>query len=166
MAVFTGDLVNSRADELLEFMPVFSQLKARDGVYSVLGNHDYGSYVKWKNEQARLANVDSLITRENRMGWCMLQNDHRIIYKGTDSIAVVGVENSGKPPFPDRGDLPKALQGTNGMFKVLLSHDPTQRTVSGGQPGTVCQHWVRLCALPHALRCLAGNYHSHIKKRK
>ena len=55
----------------------------------------------------------------------MLQNDHRIIYKGTDSIAVVGVENSGKPPFPDRGDLPKALQGTDGMFKVLLSHDPT-----------------------------------------
>ena len=125
LAVFTGDLVNSRADELLEFMHVFSQLKARDGVYSVLGNHDYGSYVKWENEQARLANVDSLIARENRMGWCMLQNDHRIIYKGTDSIAIVGVENSGKPPFPDRGDLPKALQGTDGMFKVLLSHDPT-----------------------------------------
>ena len=125
LALFTGDLVNSRADELLEFMPVFSQLKARDGVYSVLGNHDYGSYVKWKNEQARLANVDSLIARENRMGWCMLQNDHCIIYKGTDSIAIAGVENSGKPPFPDRGNLPKALQGTDGMFKVLLSHDPT-----------------------------------------
>ena len=125
LAVFTGDLVNSRADELLEFMHVFSQLKARDGVYSVLGNHDYGSYVKWENEQARLANVDSLIARENRMRWYMLQNDHRIIYKGTDSIAIVGVENSGKPPFPDRGNLPKALQGTDGMFKVLLSHDPT-----------------------------------------
>lgn len=69
LAVFTGDLVNSRADELLEFMHVFSQLKARDGVYSVLGNHDYGSYVKWENEQARLANVDSLIARENRMRW-------------------------------------------------------------------------------------------------
>ena len=81
--------------------------------------------IKWENEQARLANVDSLIARENRMGWFMLQNDHRIIYKGTDSIAIVGVENSGKPPFPDRGDLPKALQGTDGMFKVLLSHDPT-----------------------------------------
>lgn len=125
LAVFTGDLVNSRADELLEFMHVFSQLKARDGVYSVLGNHDYGSYIKWENEQARLANVDSLIARENRMRWYMLQNDHRIIYKGTDSIAIVGVENSGKPPFPDRGNLPKALQGTDGMFKVLLSHDPT-----------------------------------------
>lgn len=125
LAVFTGDLVNSRADELLEFMPILSQLKASDGVYSVLGNHDYGSYVKWENEQARLANVDSLIARENRMGWCMLQNAHRIIYKGTDSIAVAGVENSGKPPFPDRGDLPTALQGTDGMFKILLSHDPT-----------------------------------------
>lgn len=125
LAVFTGDLVNSRADELLEFMPIFSQLKAPDGVYSVLGNHDYGTYVRWENEQARLANVDSLIAREGRMGWHMLLNDSHIIYKGKDSLALAGVENSGKPPFPDRGDLPKALKGTDGMFTVLLSHDPT-----------------------------------------
>ena len=125
LAGFTGDLVNSRADELLEFMPIFSQLKAPDGVYSVLGNHDYGTYVRWENEQARLTNVDSLIAREGRMGWHMLLNDSHIIYKGKDSLALAGVENSGKPPFPDRGDLPKALKGTEGMFTVLLSHDPT-----------------------------------------
>lgn len=64
LAVFTGDLVNSRADELVEFMPIFSQLKAPDGVYAVLGNHDYGTYVKWDTEHDRLANVDSLVARE------------------------------------------------------------------------------------------------------
>lgn len=125
LAVFTGDMVNSRADEMLEFMPILSQLKAPDGVYSVLGNHDYGTYSKWENESARLANIDSLVARENRMGWKMLLNDSHILYKGKDSLALAGVENSGNPPFPDRGDLPKALKGTDGMFTVLLSHDPT-----------------------------------------
>lgn len=125
LAVFTGDMVNSRADELVEFMPILSQLKAPDGVYSVLGNHDYGTYTKWENESARLTNIDSLVARENRMGWKMLLNDSHIIYKGKDSLALAGVENSGKPPFPDRGNLPKALKGTDGMFTVLLSHDPT-----------------------------------------
>lgn len=125
LAVFTGDLVNSRADEMLELMPIFSRLKARDGVYSILGNHDYGTYTQWKTENDRQANIDSLIARENRMGWTMLLNSHHILHRGNDSIALAGVENSGKPPFPDRGDLPKALQGTGGMFKILLSHDPT-----------------------------------------
>ncbi len=125
LAVFTGDLVNSRADEMKEFMPVFSKLHAEDGVFSVLGNHDYGTYVRWNNEAERLANIDTLVVREEQMGWKMLMNDHRIIRRGKDSIALIGVENSGRPPFPDRGDLPRAQQGTEGMFKVLLSHDPT-----------------------------------------
>lgn len=125
LAVFTGDLVNSRADEMKDLMPVFSQLKAKDGVYSILGNHDYATYTHWNSEVERLANVDTLISRENRMGWQMLLNENRIIRRGNDSIALVGVENSGNPPFPDLGDLPKALRGTDGMFKVLLSHDPT-----------------------------------------
>ena len=125
LAVFTGDLVNSRADEMKEFMPVFSKLHARDGVYSVLGNHDYATYAQWNSEAERLANIDTLVMRDEQMGWTMLMNDHRIIRRGNDSIALIGVENSGKPPFPDRGDLPRAQQGTEGMFKVLLSHDPT-----------------------------------------
>lgn len=125
LAVFTGDLVNSRADEMKNLMPVFSRLKAKDGVFSVLGNHDYATYTHWDSEADRLANIDSLIARENRMGWQMLMNEHRIIRRGNDSIALVGVENSGNPPFPDKGDLPKALRGTEGMFKILLSHDPT-----------------------------------------
>ena len=125
LAVFTGDLVNSRSRELTEFMPVLSKLHAKDGVYSVLGNHDYGTYVSWKNEAERIANVDSLLMKENDMGWKMLMNDHVILRKGNDSIALIGVENSGNPPFPDKADLKKAQQGTANMFKVLLSHDPT-----------------------------------------
>lgn len=125
LALFTGDLVNSRADELLEFTDVFARLKATDGVYSVLGNHDYGTYVKWNSEADRLANIDSLIVRENRMGWKMLNNSHTIIRKGNDSIAVIGVENSGRPPFPDYARLKDALKGTEGMFQILMSHDPT-----------------------------------------
>ena len=125
LTVFTGDLVNSRSDELFEFIPVFRQLSAKDGVYSILGNHDYGTYVRWNNEKERLDNIDSLIAYQNRMGWQMLLNEHRILHRKNDSIALVGVENSGRPPFPDKADLPKAMKGTEGMFKVLLSHDPT-----------------------------------------
>lgn len=125
LIVFTGDLVNSRADELKPFMPILSQLRATDGIYSVLGNHDYGTYVHWNTEAERLANIDTLISREKQMGWDMLMNEHRILHRGNDSIAIIGVENSGNPPFPDRGNLPKAQKGTENMFKVLLSHDPT-----------------------------------------
>lgn len=125
LALFTGDFVNSRSDELLEFTEIFSELKAKDGVYSVLGNHDYGTYVKWNSEADRIANIDSLIARENRMGWRMLNNSHTIIRRGNDSIAVIGVENSGRPPFPDYARLKEASAGTEGMFQILMSHDPT-----------------------------------------
>ena len=125
LALFTGDLVNSRSDELIEFMNIFSELKAKDGVYSVLGNHDYGTYVKWDSEADRITNIDSLISRENRMGWKMLNNSHTIIRRGNDSIAVIGVENSGRPPFPDYARLKEASADTEGMFQILMSHDPT-----------------------------------------
>lgn len=125
IALFTGDLVNSRADELLLFKNIFARLKANDGVFSVLGNHDYGTYSKWDSEADRLANVDSLIKWENDMGWKMLNNSHAIISRDNDSIAIIGVENSGRPPFPDYADLKGAAKGTDGMFKILMSHDPT-----------------------------------------
>ena len=125
MAVFTGDLVNSRSEEMMEFMHIFSRLKTRDGVYSILGNHDYGLYWEWPSEKARRADVDSLVNRQRRMGWQMLLNENRIIHRGNDSIALIGVENCGNPPFPDLGNLPEAMKGTEGMYKVLLSHDPT-----------------------------------------
>lgn len=125
LALFTGDLVNSRSDELIEFMNIFAGLKAKDGVYSVLGNHDYGTYVKWDSEADRIINIDSLIARENRMGWRMMNNSHTIIRRGNDSIAVIGVENSGRPPFPDYARLKEASAGTESMFQILMSHDPT-----------------------------------------
>ena len=125
LAVFTGDLVNSHADEINKFIPVFKQLEAKDGVFSILGNHDYGNYFNWDSEAQRLANIDSLINRQNRMGWKMLNNTHHIIRRGHDSIALIGVENSGNPPFPNFAKLKEASKGTEGMFKILLSHDPT-----------------------------------------
>lgn len=125
LIAFTGDLVNSRASELPEFMSVLSRLKAKDGVFSIVGNHDYGTYVHWDSEADRQANFRKLIEEERQMGWDILLNENRILHRKNDSIALVGVENSGNPPFPDYADMPKALKGTEGMFKVLLSHDPT-----------------------------------------
>ena len=195
LAVFTGDLVNSRADELTEFVPVLSQLRAKDGVFSVLGNHDYGTYTRWESELDRIANVDSLIVRENRMGWQMLMNSHRILHRGNDSIALAGVENSGAPPFPDYANLSQALQGTEGMFKILLSHDPTHwrieilpesdvhadpalrflllplrlsgalRHVPGRRTRPLCERRSGLCSFPHAPGCVAGNYTYHLTQK-
>ncbi len=125
VTVFTGDLVNSHADELLPFMDDLSQLKAKDGVFSIMGNHDYATYYHWESESERLANIDRLIVREKQLGWTMLMNEHRFLTRGNDSIVLAGVENSGNPPFPDYGDLDAALRNTEGKFKVLLSHDPT-----------------------------------------
>lgn len=125
LVLFTGDLVNNLATELDEFIPVFKQLKAKDGVYAVLGNHDYSPYIEWETESAKEANLESLKEKQAAMGWKLLNNEHVIIRHQGDSIALVGVENSGNPPFPNYGDLPKALRSTEGMYKVLMSHDPT-----------------------------------------
>lgn len=123
--VFTGDLVNNLASELKEFIPVLSGLKAKDGVFSVLGNHDYSPYIKWESPEMQQRNLEQLMEYEQEMGWKLLMNEHRMLYSGKDSIVLAGVENSGQPPFPNKGDLKKTLTGTEGLFKVLLSHDPT-----------------------------------------
>lgn len=125
LIVFTGDLVNHRADELNGFQEILAQLHARDGVYSILGNHDYGPYFHWDNPREQVENLINLKKREADMGWMMLNNAHTILHQAGDSIALVGVENEGEPPFSQHGDLPKALQGTEGMFQLLLSHNPT-----------------------------------------
>lgn len=146
LVLFTGDLVNNVATELDEFMPVLSQLQGKDGVYSVLGNHDYSLYIRWETEAARAANLVSLKEKEAAMGWKLLNNEHVVLHRNNDSIALVGVENSGNPPFPNYGNLPKALQGTEGMYKVLMSHDPT--------------HWRRE-VLPHSDVQLTLSGHTH-----
>ena len=125
LIVFTGDLVNNIATEVDEFMPVLSQLKAKDGVYSVLGNHDYAMYIRWESPEKKEENLDALKQKQADMNWNLLNNRHVKLYQNGDSIALIGVENSGRPPFPNYAKLPEAMEGTEGMFKILLSHDPS-----------------------------------------
>lgn len=126
LVVFTGDIVNSDPKELDPFMHVFSELRAKDGVLSVIGNHDYCTYAVGTKPADHVRMLQDIIDRETGFGWKVLLNENRIIKRGNDSIAIVGVENVGRPPFPSKGDLKKAQEGLNdGVFKVLLSHDPT-----------------------------------------
>lgn len=125
MIVFTGDLVNQQSHELDGFQEILSQLHAPDGVYSVLGNHDYGTYYRWPTADDEKQNLNYLIEQQKAMGWKLLNNEHAIIRHNGDSIALIGVENDGEPPFPQHADLPHAIKGTEGMFSVLLSHNPT-----------------------------------------
>ena len=107
------------------FIPVFSQLKAKQGVYSVLGNHDYSTYIQWEHPSQQEEQLESLKQKQAQMGWTLLNNQHIKLYQGKDSIALIGVENSGRAPFPDHARLSEAMQGTEGMFQILLSHDPS-----------------------------------------
>lgn len=110
LIVFTGDLVNHRAVELNDFQDILSGLKAKDGVYSILGNHDYGPYFRWKSQQEQDDNLNDLLQRQAAMGWKLLNNSHTILIQGSDSIALIGVENEGEPPFSQYADLPEAMR--------------------------------------------------------
>ncbi len=125
LIVFTGDLVNHRAAELDDFQAILAGLKAKDGVYSILGNHDYGPYHHWESQRAQADNLADLKQREAAMGWKMLNNAHVILHHNNDSIALIGVENQGEPPFSQHGNLPQAMSGTEGLFQLLLSHNPS-----------------------------------------
>lgn len=125
LIVFTGDLVNQQSHELDSFRQILSRLQAPDGVYSVLGNHDYGTYYRWKNSRQEADNLQYLREQQQAMGWRLLDNSHVILHHRGDSIALIGVENDGEPPFPQHADLPRATEGTQGMFSILLSHNPT-----------------------------------------
>ena len=124
--LFTGDLVNNLADEMGPWTETFANIKANDGVFSVLGNHDYGDYVSWNSDRERLANVEAVKGVHKQMGWNLLLNEHRFIEKNGEKIALVGVENWGTGGFKKKGDLDKAGQGLSPeQFKILLSHDPS-----------------------------------------
>lgn len=123
--VFTGDLQNVQPSELYPFRELLSRLNARDGVFSVLGNHDYSMYFNGP-EAVKIANEREMVARQRQFGWDLLLNDHRVVRRGADSIAIAGTENDGKPPFPSNADLPKALKGlSKSTFVVLLQHDPS-----------------------------------------
>lgn len=125
LIVFTGDLINQQSHEIDGFQDILSQLHAPDGVYSILGNHDYGTYYHWKSREAEIANLEYLLRQQKAMGWKLLNNEHDILRHKGDSIALIGVENDGEPPFSQFADLSRAMQGTEGMFQILLSHNPS-----------------------------------------
>jgi predicted MPP superfamily phosphohydrolase len=127
LVLFTGDLVNDRASEMESYMDVFKQLQAPLGVFSTLGNHDYGDYVKWESAAAKAANLARLKSVHAEMGWKLLMNEHRIIEKNGERIALLGVENwSAKGRFPKYGKMDQAYPGTQNLpFKILMSHDPS-----------------------------------------
>lgn len=125
LVLFTGDIVNRESAELKPFTSTLARLHAKDGIYSVLGNHDYADYKNWDSDAEKVADVQNLVKMENEMGWRMLNNESRVIKHGTDSIIIIGVENIGDPPFPVYGDLSTAYPNANDSnFKILLSHNP------------------------------------------
>ncbi len=124
--LFTGDLVNNKATEMDTWMDTFSKLNAKDGVFSILGNHDYGDYVEWESDQARLKNVEDLKMVHSNLGWDLLLNEHRFLERNGERIALIGVENWGAGGFKKMGDLDLAGKGLSPQeFKVLMSHDPS-----------------------------------------
>lgn len=124
MVVFTGDIQNMQPDELLPVIPLLSKVKAKDGVYSVLGNHDYSIYID-ATEDVKKANIKATVDREQQMGWTVLRNDNRVIRRNADSLVIAGEENGGRKPSPKLADLEKSLHGVGkGAFIVMLQHDP------------------------------------------
>lgn len=124
--VFTGDIVNRRSKELKPFVSTLSRLNAPLGVYSVLGNHDYGDYYAWRSAADKEANMQELYRMQHDMGWTLMNNSAHTFHAGPDSLVIIGVENIGDPPFPIYGDLDKAYPGdlADSAFKILLSHNP------------------------------------------
>lgn len=127
LILFTGDLVNDRASEMQSWLDVFSRLKAKHGVYSTLGNHDYGDYAAWPDAQAKTANLDRLKQMHAGMGWRLLMNEHVPIERSGEKIGLLGVENwSAKGSFPKYGRLKDAYAGADQYpFKILMTHDPS-----------------------------------------
>ncbi|MBO9562373.1 MAG: metallophosphoesterase [Niastella sp.] len=127
LILFTGDLVNDRATEMEEYKHVFNKLNAPMGVYSTLGNHDYGDYVHWDSAEVKAANLQSLKSVHGDMGWRLLMNEHVVLEKDGQQIALLGIENwSARGNFPKYGKMHEAYPGSEKYpFKILMSHDPS-----------------------------------------
>lgn len=126
MILFTGDLVNNTSDEALPWIDKLKELDAPMGKYAILGNHDYGDYVNWPSAQAKRENLEVLFQIYKDMDFDLLLNENRRFEKDGQSFVLAGVENWGLPPFPQRGDLAKSLEGSpNTDFQILMSHDPS-----------------------------------------
>lgn len=124
--VFTGDLVNNRASEMQPWISTFEALQAGGGKFSVLGNHDYGDYIRWNSATEKADNLEQLKQVHAQMGFRLLMNEHITLERNGQSLTVAGVENWGKGGFVKHGDLKKAMTGVPvDAFTVLLSHDPS-----------------------------------------
>lgn len=147
MILFTGDLVNNQAGEVEPYLDTLGQLHASDGIYSIWGNHDYCEYGNNHSIGALKRNRRMLYGYQESLGWHQLMNEHHVVSHGMASIAVIGVENPGQPPFTNRSNLKKAMKGLNpDMFKILLSHDP--------------HHWRREVVGKKIQLTLAGHTHA------
>ena len=147
MILFTGDLVNNQASEVEPYLKTLGQLHAQDGIYSIWGNHDYCEYGNNHSIGALKRNRRMLYGYQESLGWHQLMNEHHVVSHGMASIAVIGVENPGQPPFTNRSNLKKAMKGLNpDMFKILLSHDP--------------HHWRREVVGKKIQLTLAGHTHA------
>lgn len=147
MILFTGDLVNNQASEVEPYLDTLGQLHASDGIYSIWGNHDYCEYGNNHSIGALKRNRRMLYGYQESLGWHQLMNEHHVVSHGMASIAVIGVENPGQPPFTNRSNLMKAMKGLNpDMFKILLSHDP--------------HHWRREVVGKKIQLTLAGHTHA------
>ena len=127
IVLFTGDLVNDRASEMQDWMDVFGKIKAPNGVFSTLGNHDYGDYVKWDTAEEKKQNLEALKKVHQDLGWRLLMNENTSIEKSGEKIKIVGIENWGaKARFPKYGKMDLAMQGVSKEdVAILLSHDPS-----------------------------------------
>jgi predicted MPP superfamily phosphohydrolase len=124
--LFTGDMVNNKASEVYPWMDLMSSLKAPQGKFSILGNHDYGDYVQWDSEEDKKKNLSDLIEAQEKMGFKVLLNNTQFLEKDGERIALVGVENWGKGGFKKAGDLNLAVSNVDSEdFKILMSHDPS-----------------------------------------
>ncbi|MBN2636357.1 MAG: metallophosphoesterase [Prolixibacteraceae bacterium] len=128
LILFTGDLVNDRAEEVVPYINVFNQLNAPMGVFSVLGNHDYGDYFRWNSTEDKKRNLEQLKQHHADMGWRLLVNEHVLLKRNNKQIALIGIENWGARGFTKYGDMKKAtagLEDSDVSVKILLSHDPS-----------------------------------------
>ncbi len=124
---FTGDLVNYNSYEAYDFANILMEIKAPMGLFAIMGNHDYGNYISWPSREAKMRNLEYLYEIYHYMGWKLLLNEHLFIHRGSDSIAIIGVQNwGGTKRYPRLGDLGKAIKGMgNPEVQLLLSHDPS-----------------------------------------
>ena len=123
---FTGDMVHNFSEEVDPFTEILNGISAPLGKYAVLGNHDYGTYYNWDSKEEEAANLERVKAQIRASGFDLLLNENRVISLNGDSLTLIGVENWGKPPFPQMGDLPRAMSGVHpDHIKILLSHDPS-----------------------------------------